>query len=270
MLQLSKGRAMNVITSTFEELGYSWAYRVVDSRSFGLPQRRRRVFLVASRTGDPRTVLFADEHESSERDGKIGTVACGFYWTEGNRGLGWAIDATPTLKGGSGLGIPSAPAIVFPSGLIATPHIKDAERLQGFPADWTKPMEKKGRSNERWRLVGNAVTVRSAHWIGRRLANPGAVLEFETSKLRRAERWPAAAWNVGKGRLAVSASEWPVQRKYLALADFLRFEPIPLSAKATKGFLERVENSGLRTDPKFVPALRAHLKRVLKNEAITK
>lgn len=26
---------------------------------------------------------------------------CGFYWTEGNTGLGWAVDAIPTLKGGS-------------------------------------------------------------------------------------------------------------------------------------------------------------------------
>ena len=39
---------------------------------------------------------------------------CGFYWTEGNRGLGWAVDAVPTLKGGSTIGIPSPPAIWDP------------------------------------------------------------------------------------------------------------------------------------------------------------
>jgi DNA (cytosine-5)-methyltransferase 1 len=33
----------------------------VDSRSSGVPQRRQRVLLVASRTEDPTTVLFADE-----------------------------------------------------------------------------------------------------------------------------------------------------------------------------------------------------------------
>lgn len=36
MLQLEKGAAMNVITDTLEGLGYRWAYRVIDSRAFGL------------------------------------------------------------------------------------------------------------------------------------------------------------------------------------------------------------------------------------------
>ena len=61
MLQLARGEAMNVIATALESLDYRWAYRVVDARAFGLPQRRRRVYLVASKHGDPRTVLFADE-----------------------------------------------------------------------------------------------------------------------------------------------------------------------------------------------------------------
>jgi len=36
-------------------------YRVVDSRFTGVPQRRRRVILLASATEDPRRVLFADD-----------------------------------------------------------------------------------------------------------------------------------------------------------------------------------------------------------------
>ncbi len=43
MLRLDKGKAMNVLTDLLEARGYRWAYRVVDARSFGLPQRRRRV-----------------------------------------------------------------------------------------------------------------------------------------------------------------------------------------------------------------------------------
>src|SRR5260221_3686354 len=61
MLHLARGRAMERIATAFEERGYKWAYRVVDSRSFGLPQRRRRVYFVATRGGDPRNVFFADE-----------------------------------------------------------------------------------------------------------------------------------------------------------------------------------------------------------------
>jgi DNA (cytosine-5)-methyltransferase 1 len=57
MLQLDRGEAMRWLTSALEERGYTWAYRVVDTRSFGLPQRRQRVLLLASQTEDPRPVL---------------------------------------------------------------------------------------------------------------------------------------------------------------------------------------------------------------------
>ena len=43
MLRLDGGSAMLRLVSAFEERGYLWAYRVVNSLSF-LPQRRERVF----------------------------------------------------------------------------------------------------------------------------------------------------------------------------------------------------------------------------------
>ena len=48
MLQLNGGNAMRAIVDEFERRGYRWAYRVVDTFSFGLPQRRERVYLVAA------------------------------------------------------------------------------------------------------------------------------------------------------------------------------------------------------------------------------
>jgi DNA (cytosine-5)-methyltransferase 1 len=267
MLQLSRGRAMDVITSTLESLGYRWAYRVVDARAFGLPQRRRRVYLLAALSGDPRTVLFADETEEIEEPKLNGhPVACGFYWTEGIRGLGWAVDAIPTLKGGSTIGIPSAPAILLPSGEVVVPDIRDAERLQGFPSDWTKPAEKVTRSGSRWKLVGNAVSVPAAAWLGRRMMRPGRIREFPLSAMR-GTHWPMAAWNMGEGRTAVQASEWPVRKSNTPLVEFLRYTPRPLSVKATRGFLERTDRSGLRFPPGFLEALRAHEARMTRRAA---
>src|SRR5207244_1119711 len=115
MLQLDRGLAMRYLTSELGARGFSWAYRVVDTRAFGLPQRRKRVILLASRKHDPRAVLFAGDADRRS-DPDPSTVACGFYWTEGIRGLGWAIDAIPTLKNGSTVGIPSPPAIRLPRG----------------------------------------------------------------------------------------------------------------------------------------------------------
>jgi DNA (cytosine-5)-methyltransferase 1 len=265
MLQLGRGRAMDVIATTLETLGYRWAYRVIDSRAFGLPQRRRRVYLVASLVGDPRAILFADDAGADDqRRGDARDVACGFYWTEGVRGLGWAVDAVPTLKGGSTVGIPSPPAILLPSGEVVSPDIRDAERLQGFPANWTKPAEQVARSGARWKLVGNAVSVPAAEWLGRRFLKPGYVKDFELTAMRKTV-WPSAAWNVGGGRVAVNASEWPVRREYQSLEDFLRYPLRPLSLKATRGFLERTSRSGLRFPDGFLDALRAHEKRVSAN-----
>jgi DNA (cytosine-5)-methyltransferase 1 len=261
MLQLNGGRAMEHITGILEGLGYRWAYRVVDSRTFGRPQRRRRVYLLASLTGDPRSVLFADEAGPGPESNRAhGGVACGFYWTEGIRGLGWAVDAVPTLKGGSTVGIPSPPAILLPSGEVVMPDVRDAERLQGFPSDWTKPAETVGRPGRRGKLVGNAVSVPAAQWIGRRLARPGAPRQYAETAIRGA-RWPNAAWNVGHGRVAVGASEWPVRRPYRPLLEFLAHPPRPLSLKATRGFLERTRRSSLRFPPGFLDALRAHVER---------
>jgi DNA (cytosine-5)-methyltransferase 1 len=263
MLQLGRGEAMNVITTTLEALNYRWAYRVVDTRSFGLPQRRRRVYLVAALEEDPRGVLFADEAGSVERTGKVGDpLAFGFYWTEGTRGLGWAVDAIPTLKGGSSIGIPSPPAILLASGSVVTPSIRDAERLQGFPTDWTQPAEEVIRKGQRWKLVGNAVSVPVAEWIGRRLREPGKVLDFEAAALKPHTPWPTAAWNVGQGRVRVAASEWPVRRKQQSLSTFLRYPTAPLSAKATAGFLSRAEVAPLNFDAGFLDAIRAHLQRM--------
>lgn len=263
MLQLARGEAMNVIASAFESLGYEWAYRVVDARAFGLPQRRRRVYFLASRVGDPRSVLFADEAGPVMEPVLNGhPVACGFYWTEGVRGLGWAVDAVPTLKGGSTLGIPSSPAILLPDGNVVTPELRDAERLQGFPANWTKPAERIAKRGARWKLVGNAVSVPAAAWVGRRLAKPGKPLAFATTPLELHRPWPTAAWNVGGGRVSVAASEWPLRRPYASLEAFLRYEPAPLSAKATAGFLGRTEMASLRFPAGFLEAIRLHLSKM--------
>ena len=42
MLVLDGGAAMNFLVSKLEALGYQWAYRLVDSRFTGVPQRRQR------------------------------------------------------------------------------------------------------------------------------------------------------------------------------------------------------------------------------------
>lgn len=48
VLSADGGRAFGAFLGALGELGYGWAYRILDARFFGVPQRRRRVFVVAS------------------------------------------------------------------------------------------------------------------------------------------------------------------------------------------------------------------------------
>lgn len=262
MLQLQKGKAMLHVTKRLEALGMKWAYRVIDSRSFGLPQRRRRVILLASRDHDPCSVLFADESKY-EIDFEGPADAYGFYWTEGNTGLGWTIDGVPTLKGGSGLGIPCPPAIwLTESDQIVTPDIRDAERLQGFPADWTRPaMELTRKAGVRWKLVGNAVSVPIAKWIGKRLVRPGSYNHVDDIMLDADSKWPAAAWGHDGAAYESAISEWPKNYTYLSLDSFLKYQTKPLSVKATSGFFNRLRHSSLKRPVEFDNALNQHIRR---------
>jgi DNA (cytosine-5)-methyltransferase 1 len=260
MLQLERGDAMRFLARKLGELGYRWAYRVIDARAFGLPQRRQRVILLASQTADPREILFHGDRGEPETPDYRGR-ACGFYWTEGIRGLGWAVDGVPTLKGGSTIGIPSPPAIWMPDGRIVTPEIRDAERMQGFEADWTAPAGELGRRGERhrWKLVGNAVSVPVAEWVGRRLRNPRPYDESLHERLPESSPWPRSAWGDESGVYRVAVSAWPVRAKYQSLAGFLRFPAKPLSERAAAGFLHRTAESTLRFPAGLLEAVAAHL-----------
>lgn len=72
VLSAGGGADFRAILAAFTECGYGWAYRVLDAQHFGVPQRRRRIFLVGY-FGDWRpaaAVLF-------ERDSLRGHLAPG-------------------------------------------------------------------------------------------------------------------------------------------------------------------------------------------------
>jgi DNA (cytosine-5)-methyltransferase 1 len=63
VLSSNGGRDFGTFLGALGELGYRWSFRVLDAQHFGVPQRRRRVFVVAH-LGDgphPAKVLFESE-----------------------------------------------------------------------------------------------------------------------------------------------------------------------------------------------------------------
>ena len=55
LLSSNGGRDLGIVIETLAELGYGVAYRILDAQYFGVPQRRRRVFIVGCLGDDGRT-----------------------------------------------------------------------------------------------------------------------------------------------------------------------------------------------------------------------
>jgi len=273
MLTLERGEAMSYLVRELTSRGWNWAYRVVDTRAFGLPHRRLRVILLASKAADPKPILFGENVDPVEPEFSVGSW-CGFYWTEGLRGLGWAIDAVPTLKGGSTLGIPSAPGIWnSATDEIGTPEVQDAERLQGLAEDWTLPAieDPSRRNNPRWRLIGNAVSTPVARWVGERITDDAQWRNTEWNEVssQLAGSWPKAEWGDADGVYSVDGvTTWPKSEPYTPLSEFLKQDLRPLSHRAAAGFLGRTYKGNLKNfAPGFRRAVAAHIEAMAELQA---
>lgn len=271
LLRLGRGAGIQFIIERLETLGYEWAYRVLDSRAFGVAQRRHRVIVLAALTpGAAATALLGDDTRLIDNfEEPLTARASGFYWTEGRRGVGLVRGAVPTLKGGSTLGLPSAPAVWRPESpvgeRIVLPTVEDAEVLQGFHRGWTSAADRAGEPSARWKLVGNAVTVPLARWIGQRILGMDSGLYndvFVEGHPRDPKRpWPDAAYG-GPRKIvhSANASRWPIHDPMTPLDEVLHHDDLrPLSFRATRGFLSRIEESGIRLDDHFLSDLESHM-----------
>ena len=257
MLQLQHGKGMKLLIEELEARGFAWAYRVVDTRAFGLPHRRQRVLVLASKTESPRDVLLSMDAGEPSPPRFDGAAVCSFYWTEGHRGVGWSVECVPPLKVGSGLGIPSSPAVWDPeAGTISTLDIRDVERLQGFDADWTEPALTKGQRGDRWRLVGNSVSVPLGNWVGTCLRSPRAYDPRYDPPLGEHSKWPNAAWGEPGKRFASFASMWPVSIALPRLHEFLKHPVTPLSSRAAAGLMKRIAKGSTNVPERFLTNLK--------------
>lgn len=168
------------------------AWRVLDAEYFGVPQRRPRVFVVASaaRGVDPLAVLF--EREGVRRDSCSRGAAVEDFTRAHDVGLGIGHFARLTCISNSegATGLPyltrSNIAKVVNNQTPLMSFIDDAgrefvrrltptecERLHGLPDDWTNiPWRGKPDAPDtlRYAALGNSMAVPVMRWIGRRLA----------------------------------------------------------------------------------------------------
>lgn len=207
VLSSSGGRDFGSFLGALEELGYGFAYRVLDAQYFGVAQRRRRVFVVGH-LGDWRpaaAVLFESHslsgHPAPRREKgqgtthdvapSIGASGRGFERAEETRGQDPVVVHALTSRhdsseDGTGRGLP----IIIDPTLGNRPPGTDVdtrerscsqvrrltpvecERLQGFPDNYTNiPWRNKPNAPDgpRYKALGNSMAVPVMRWIGQRI-----------------------------------------------------------------------------------------------------
>lgn len=186
------GRDAAAVFGGLEDLGYGWAYRVVDGGQLGTPQRRRRVIVVGHRGGDPRPAWDvlgeSGAGGSAGRANPVGRSSHGPRPVPGpigpTRALIWRKSARPraalsaggyetwvpadfanTLAGFDGGGPTRQTHLIAQGGRVRTLTLTEWERLQGFPDGWTASMPQSAR----YTALGNAIHTGTAFWLARRM-----------------------------------------------------------------------------------------------------
>ena len=74
LLNHNKGETFKVILQTLDELGYEVQWMVLNSKFFGVPQNRERVFIIGSLRGKPRPEIlpFGNDIEKPSEKGQKG------------------------------------------------------------------------------------------------------------------------------------------------------------------------------------------------------
>lgn len=167
LLASHRGRDFAHVVTHLADLGFhDLAWRVLDSRYFGTPQRRRRVFILGRRgVGDRAARLLL---ESDGGDGHL--AARGAAPAEPRPGVGGRPDPdcywVEDFRNGT---LTADPGRTDRKPLVIVRAPSDADRMRTTPTLAGRLDLARGRRGKRYAAAGDAVTVTVAEWIGRRL-----------------------------------------------------------------------------------------------------
>ena len=183
LLNSHEGRDFGIVVQTLAEFGYSVGWRVLNSKNFGVPQSRQRVYIVGCYrdAGGPAKILFEPERregDASESDtnGKISVspfkTVIGDPSGEGPvvQRIAYCLYACSARHTGTDW---SRTYVSYPKrGRVRRLTPAECEGIMGFPADWTLPAN--GQFGDdldslRYHALGNAVTPPVAAWIAERI-----------------------------------------------------------------------------------------------------
>ncbi len=174
LLNSNKGRDFRVVLDTLLGMGYGVAWRVVNTRYFGAPQSRPRVYICAV-LGDPEAAagtLFEVEGSPRPTKERLGFVTPDV--DPGSRAIVPDVAFCLAATSGRHTGTDWSRSYVTYSDRVRRMTPRDCDGLQGFARDWTLPADTWGLPPEkidtlRYTALGNAVSVPVVRWIAERL-----------------------------------------------------------------------------------------------------
>ena len=251
----NKGRDFGVIIQTLSSLGYAVAWRLLNSRYFGVPQSRTRVYLCcwrnnpikalnvmfdtqgAARPTNERTDFITEESNPNEYP-KVPKVA---YCLAASSGRHTGTDWSRTY-------------VVCENGVRRLSPV-ESERLQGFPDNWTSPSEEsvfdENINTLRYTAIGNAVSVPVVGWIANRLRiqlNNKPVAEDIQESISFYPDFQKSSWsdtNLSKIDFSDTSKEFKWQRGGLVWSNkYMECNVSPTPAKiVNSSLLELIEKN---------------------------
>lgn len=184
LLSSHHGRDFSTVIGTLAEFGYSVGWRVLNSKDFGVPQSRQRVYIVGCYRDieGPGKILF--EAERCEGDAKTsksnGTPPISPFkksiGEDGGNGpvyqsIAYCLYACSARHTGTDW---SRTYVQYPKkGKVRRLTPKECEGVMGFPDGWTVLPEDTLREEDidslRYHALGNAVTPPVAEWLAHRI-----------------------------------------------------------------------------------------------------
>ena len=163
LLSHDNGRTFKTIIATLTELGYDTQWQVLNSKNFGVPQNRERVFIIGHLRGTRRPQVFPIGESGKKPDesyAQRNDIAHTVTNSDKHRG---SYVKSDLLQGVSNKGA---------SIRRLTPI--ECERLQGFPDNWTQygADGEEISDTQRYKMCGNAVTTNVISAIAERLNEP--------------------------------------------------------------------------------------------------
>ncbi len=168
LLSHDKGRTFGTILNTLDELGYDLQWQVLNSKNFGVPQNRERVFIIGHLRTTPRPQVFPlRENSSGNIKGAIKTPVVRCLQGGGHSGMSIlrTDESSPRPQGDKSNSSNSIRRATYSDDMrIRRLTPVECEKLQSFPVGWTESgVDIKGNcvtisDTQRYRCLGNAVT----------------------------------------------------------------------------------------------------------------